>query len=176
MADEGDRSETDESPSPEANGSGQPATSETPEWADDREQSSTSDPPETSEGSDHPEGSGSPETTLGRDPATSSHTDPPEVDEGVGWIDKETLLDVIVNGIPMVMLLFFIVLFTIVQPWGYDSAMFVIMHSLTVIPFVLLGILTYYAARAVSRDEAELERRGIDEEEQIRQTPPDEST
>jgi len=69
------------------------------------------------------------------------------------WVTRETILDLTVNMIPMVMLLFFVVLTTVVNPWQWDPVMFSLMHFLTVFPFVLLGILTYVAARAIAGDE-----------------------
>jgi hypothetical protein len=127
MADEGHRSASDEPPGPD----------------DDRRDQSGIDE--------------APTETVGSDRASGTHADAPEADEGLDWIDRDTILDIVVNAIPMAILLFFIVLYTIVQPWGSDSLLYWIMHFLTVLPFVLLGILTYYAARAISRDEALLE-------------------
>ena len=70
-------------------------------------------------------------------------------------IDRETVLDVTVNAIPMVILLFFVVLFLVINPWGYDPGPLLIEHFLTLFPFLLLGILTYLSARVIARDEAE---------------------
>lgn len=88
----------------------------------------------------------------------AAETNQQEQDGSVLGLDSETVLDVLVNVVPMVILLFFIVLYTLIRPWQFDASTFVIMHFLTVFPFLLLGILTYYAAQAISRDEAELER------------------
>ena len=66
------------------------------------------------------------------------------------WANMDTLLDVTVNLIPMGILLFFIVLTTLFRPWGLDSSTFVLMHFLTVFPFVLLALLTYVSARAIA--------------------------
>jgi ABC-type spermidine/putrescine transport system permease subunit II len=68
-------------------------------------------------------------------------------------IDRETVLDILVNIIPMVILGFFLVMFLINSPWGYDVGISTVAHLLTLIPFVLLGILTYLSARVISRDE-----------------------
>jgi len=66
------------------------------------------------------------------------------------WANMDTLLDVTVNLIPMGILLFFIVLTTLFRPWGLDPSTFVLMHFLTVFPFLLLALLTYVSARAIA--------------------------
>lgn len=76
-----------------------------------------------------------------------------DADEQREWATVDTLLDVTVNLIPMAMLLFFVVLLTVVSPWEWNPGLFVVMHFLTVFPFVLLAILTYVAARAITTDE-----------------------
>lgn len=69
------------------------------------------------------------------------------------WADIETLLDVTVNLIPMGILLFFVALYTVFQPWEWNAGLFVLMHFLTVFPFLLLALLTYVSARAIAGDE-----------------------
>jgi len=69
------------------------------------------------------------------------------------WANMETLLDITVNLIPMGILLFFIALTTLFRPWGWDPTTFVLMHFLTVFPFVLLALLTYVSARAIASAE-----------------------
>lgn len=66
------------------------------------------------------------------------------------WADIETLLDVTVNLIPMGILLFFVVLYTVFRPWEWNLGIFVLMHFLTVFPFLLLALLTYVSARAIA--------------------------
>ncbi len=63
--------------------------------------------------------------------------------------DRETLLDITVNVIPMFILGFFIVLFAFFSPWPGNTFMSVIGLGLTIIPFVLLGLLTWVAAHYV---------------------------
>ena len=75
-------------------------------------------------------------------------------DEQREWATRETLLDVTVNLIPMAILLFFVVFYTVFRPWKWDPAIFVLMHFLTVFPFVLLALLTYVSARAIASAEA----------------------
>lgn len=68
-------------------------------------------------------------------------------------IDRETAYDVLVNLIPMGILFFFIVMFAIVSPWGFDLGISLLSHFLMIFPFLSLGILTYVSARVISRDE-----------------------
>lgn len=75
-------------------------------------------------------------------------------DDKRDWATVETLLDVTVNLIPMGILLFFIGLYTLFRPWEWNPTMFVLMHLLTVLPFVLLALLTYVSARAIASAEA----------------------
>ncbi|WP_049972367.1 DUF6684 family protein [Haladaptatus cibarius] len=72
----------------------------------------------------------------------------PEAESDVVF-DRETLLDISVNIVPMVILLFFIVLFALWTPWSGEPLIFVMSHLLTIIPFVLLGLLTWIAAHYV---------------------------
>jgi len=69
-------------------------------------------------------------------------------------IDRETILDVLVNVIPVGILLLFFLYTLLYNPWGYDGPNVVIQHFLTLFPLVLLFILTYVSARVISRDEA----------------------
>lgn len=67
--------------------------------------------------------------------------------------DRETLLDITVNVIPMGILLFFVVLFIVVHPWEFDPFYFVVQHGLTLFPFLVLILVTYISAKYISRDE-----------------------
>lgn len=69
------------------------------------------------------------------------------------WIDKETVLDLMVNIIPMAMLVFFIGLFLLKNPWDFNLSLTVVSHLQLIIPFVATGLLTYFAAKAVARDD-----------------------
>lgn len=71
------------------------------------------------------------------------------------WADRETAFDVLVNVVPLGILFFFIVLYTVFQPWGYDPFHFSVMHFLTVFPFLMLTLLTYVSAKVINRDEDE---------------------
>ncbi|WP_158058384.1 DUF6684 family protein [Halorussus halophilus] len=61
--------------------------------------------------------------------------------------NRETLLDITVNIIPLVILFFFIVLFLLRSPWPQNLFFEIVGLGLTIIPFVLLAILTYIAAQ-----------------------------
>ena len=73
--------------------------------------------------------------------------------------DRETLLDLTVNVIPLGILLFFFLAFVIVQPWGFDLLMSGLQLGIIAVTGVSLVILTYFAGKAVSTAETEMERR-----------------
>ena len=65
---------------------------------------------------------------------------------------KDTLLDITVNVIPLLILGFFLLLFTFVAPWGMTLTLVSIMQILLiVVPFVALAVLTYEAAKRIER-------------------------
>ncbi len=64
-------------------------------------------------------------------------------------LDRETLLDITVNVIPLGMLTFFLVLFLALSPWGGGSLAGLISLGLIVVPLVSLALLTYIAARKI---------------------------
>jgi len=70
--------------------------------------------------------------------------------------DRETLLDLIVNAIPLAMMAFFVGVFVLYNPFGTDIANQAIQLSIVVITFGALLVLTYYSARAISTAEEEL--------------------
>jgi hypothetical protein len=67
--------------------------------------------------------------------------------------DRETKLDLLVNVIPLFILGFFIVGFLVFAPFGIDPLASSIQFGLIAIPFVLLAVLTYFAAVAVAGSE-----------------------
>ena len=67
--------------------------------------------------------------------------------------DRETQLDLLVNIIPLFILGFFIVGFLVFAPFGIDPLASSIQFGLIAIPFVLLAVLTYFAAVAVAGSE-----------------------
>ena len=84
--------------------------------------------------------------------------------------DRETLLDLIVNIIPLAIIGFFAVLFAAVNPFGFDLTYSTLSFALLVVPFVLLAILTYLSGRAIAGDE---KHRGIDVERDAQVVDPD---
>lgn len=71
--------------------------------------------------------------------------------------DRETLLDLTVNIIPLGIILFFIVVFAALPGFGYDPLVTGVQMSLLVIPFVGLAFLTYISGKAIAEAEQELE-------------------
>ena len=68
--------------------------------------------------------------------------------------ERETLLDLTVNVIPMGIILFFVVGFGLVPAFGVDPVLTTVQYSLLLVPLVGLGVLTYYAGKAVETAEA----------------------
>jgi len=71
--------------------------------------------------------------------------------------DRETLLDLTVNAIPLGMILFFVVLFLVISPYESAPVVTVIQFSILGSMLVALFLLTYYAGKAISTAESELE-------------------
>ncbi|WP_321167576.1 DUF6684 family protein [Halonotius roseus] len=67
--------------------------------------------------------------------------------------DRETMLDLVVNFIPLGIILFFIGVFVVVMPWGFDVRTSGVMLGLMIVPFVALAVLTYLSAKAIAGDE-----------------------
>lgn len=68
--------------------------------------------------------------------------------------DRETVLDLTVNMIPLGIILFFTGLFVFANPFaGLDRLGFLIMLGLHVMPFVGLALLTYVSGKAIGGDE-----------------------
>jgi len=63
--------------------------------------------------------------------------------------EKETLLDLVVNVIPLGIILFFIGAFAVVNPFGFDPVFSGLQFSLMISMFLLLAVLTYYAGKAI---------------------------
>jgi len=72
---------------------------------------------------------------------------------GPSTIDRDTVLDVLVNVVPIGILAFFVGLYLVFNPWGYDPGVVLLSHFLTIFPLILLSILTYVSARVIARDE-----------------------
>lgn len=78
--------------------------------------------------------------------------------------DRETLLDLTVNVIPLGILLFFVAAFVVVSPWGFDSVISSVQLAIVGSFAVLLTLLTYYAGKAISKAEGEAEHGAHDAE------------
>ncbi|HMB50676.1 DUF6684 family protein [Natronoarchaeum rubrum] len=73
-------------------------------------------------------------------------------------LDRETLLDIIVNAVPFAILVIFILLFTIVTPWGprfgeENTLPTLIMYGHLLFTTLVLVVVTYVSAKYISRDE-----------------------
>ena len=77
--------------------------------------------------------------------------------------EKDTLLDLTVNVIPLGIILFFIAAFAVVNPFGLDLVFSGLQFSLMVSMFLLLAVLTYYAGRAIEGAEEASEHAAIEE-------------
>lgn len=67
--------------------------------------------------------------------------------------DKETLLDLTVNFIPLGIILTFIIVFAVVSPWGFDIRASGLMYAIMIVMFIALGVLTYLSGKAIAGDE-----------------------
>jgi hypothetical protein len=67
--------------------------------------------------------------------------------------DRETLLDLTVNIVPLGILTFFILVFLFVSPWELDPFVTAISMGLLIVPFTVLALVTFVSGRAVARDE-----------------------
>ncbi|WP_435360727.1 DUF6684 family protein [Haloarchaeobius sp. DFWS5] len=76
--------------------------------------------------------------------------------------DKDTILDLTVNIIPLGIMLFFLVLFvpSIYGPWPWESTYSLLQVALIVVPFIGLAVLTYFSALAIEGDAVESEQAG----------------
>lgn len=70
-------------------------------------------------------------------------------------LDRETILDVSVNIIPLVIILIFIVLFVLVDPYAWEPLTVVVSLVLLVVPFGFLALVTYLAGWTIQREKKE---------------------
>ncbi|WP_433627815.1 DUF6684 family protein [Halomicrococcus sp. NG-SE-24] len=63
--------------------------------------------------------------------------------------DKETLLDITVNVVPLGIMAFFFVLFLLQSLKTGDRLVELVSWGLIIVPFTLLALLTYIAAREI---------------------------
>jgi len=78
--------------------------------------------------------------------------------------DRETLLDLTVNVIPLVILAFFALAYLVVSPYGFDPVLTGIQMAIIGAMFVALGALTYYSGKAISTAEKAAEAEATAEE------------
>ncbi|MDX1746866.1 MAG: DUF6684 family protein [Halobacteriales archaeon] len=67
--------------------------------------------------------------------------------------DRDTILDLVVNIIPLFIILFFIVAFVLFNPFGVETLPSGIQFGLLIAPFILLAILTYISGKAIAGSE-----------------------
>jgi len=67
--------------------------------------------------------------------------------------DKETILDLVVNFIPLGIILFFIGTFAVFAPWGFELMPSGLMFAVMGVMFLALAVLTYLSAKAIAGDE-----------------------
>lgn len=72
--------------------------------------------------------------------------------------DRETLLDLTVNIVPLAIMAFFFVVFTAMNPWGSGLSLErVLQFGIVGFTFAALAVLTYFAAKAIEGTEGEHE-------------------
>ncbi|WP_254271692.1 DUF6684 family protein [Haloarcula marina] len=67
--------------------------------------------------------------------------------------EKDTLLDLTVNIIPLGIIVFFIAAFAVVPAFGTDPVFSGLQFALMIAMFLLLAVLTYYAGKAIENAE-----------------------
>lgn len=68
-------------------------------------------------------------------------------------LDRQTVLDISVNIVPLVILLFFFVLFILYDPYNWNPFALGLSLFLLVVPFALLALVTYLAGRTIQENE-----------------------
>lgn len=71
----------------------------------------------------------------------------------IGPLDHETLLDLLVNVIPLAILAVFFVGFVVVNPFGWNPVASGLQLAIVGSMIVLLTVLSYYAGRAIATAE-----------------------
>lgn len=67
--------------------------------------------------------------------------------------DRETLLDLTVNFVPLFIILFFVGAFLVFAPWGRGGLATVLQYLLLLVPFAALAYLTYISGKAIAGSE-----------------------
>lgn len=81
--------------------------------------------------------------------------------------DRETLLDLVVNAIPLGIILFFILAFALINPFGSNPVNTAIQFSIMAVTGAALLVLTYVSGKAISEAEDELEEKGLELSEEV---------
>ena len=64
--------------------------------------------------------------------------------------DRETLLDLVVNAVPLFIMGFFIIAFVLFSPFGFDPLASLLQFGIVIASFVALLILSYFSAKAIA--------------------------
>ncbi|TYL40602.1 hypothetical protein CV102_03265 [Natronococcus pandeyae] len=67
--------------------------------------------------------------------------------------DAEVALDLAVNLIPLAIMLFFVAVFAVFNPWGFDPLRSGIQFAILLSMIGSLALVTYIAARVIESDE-----------------------
>lgn len=71
--------------------------------------------------------------------------------------DRETLLDLSVNAIPLVIIVFFVVVYATIGTFPDDPVVLLVQMSILLLTAGGLALLTYVSGKAISTDEDELD-------------------
>ena len=66
-----------------------------------------------------------------------------------GVFNRETLLDMVVNVVPLGIMAFFLVLFAVASPWSGGGVEQPLSMALIIVPFLLLAYLTYLTGKQI---------------------------
>lgn len=67
--------------------------------------------------------------------------------------DAEIALDLAVNLIPLAIIVFFVALFAVFNPWGFAVLQSTVQFTILLSMIGLLGLVTYLAARVIEGDD-----------------------
>ncbi|QLK25776.1 hypothetical protein HYG81_17115 [Natrinema zhouii] len=67
--------------------------------------------------------------------------------------DAEITLDLAVNAIPFLIMAFFVAVFAVFNPWGFDPLQSTIQFSILVATMGTLAVVTWLAARVIETDD-----------------------
>lgn len=84
----------------------------------------------------------------------------------VNIFEKDVLLDIMVNIVPLVIIAFFTAVVLVVNPWGGSLLGRIEQLLLLILPFIGLVILTYWAAQRIEGGGGEAEPAGVGYDEE----------